>query len=298
MKLPQLRHDGPTPLWLQLKHALRDHITFQLAPGARIPSEAELCRYYGLSRMTVRQAITALVNEGLVGRQQGRGSFVLPTRLAIPPRKDAHFLDDGFEATDGLSVQVASVTLEPPPRWIRERLGMSEEERAHKLRMTLASDEDVLASRTIYIPEHVAPSLPAIELTEPVHRVLEDRFGLLPTSAEETMRLIRADQLRADMLRIEPGKPLILVERVVFLAGGEPVEYARTYYQAEHYRFEHKLVRPDGAEPADAALNERRHRVSETEGSLGLAADLHDTEIAGQTGVSAPVGRVRPMTGG
>jgi len=296
MKLPQLRHDGPTPLWLQLKHALRDHITFHLAPGARIPSEAELCRYYGLSRMTVRQAITALVNEGLVGRQQGRGSFVLPTRLAIPPSKDAHFLDDGFEAIDGLSVQVASVTLEPPPRWIRERLGMSDEERAHKLRMTLAGDDDVLASRTIYIPEHVAPSLPEIELAEPVHRILEDRFGLLPATAEETMRLIRADQLRAAMLRIEPGKPVILVERVVFLASGEPVEYARTYYQAERYRFEHKLVRPDAADAAENALNERRHRVGEMDSAHGLAVDLHDGEIAGHTGVSAATGRLRPST--
>lgn len=262
MKLPQLREDTPTPLWLQLKHALRDHITFQLAPGARIPSESELCRQYGLSRMTVRQAITALVNEGLVGRQQGRGSFVMPTRLAIPPSTGAHFLDDGFEAVGELSVKVVDVALEAPPRWIRERLSLGEEERAHKLRMTLSRAGEVLASRTIYIPEHIAPSLQEIELTEPVHRILEERFGLLPASAEETMRLIHADTLRAEMLRIEVDKPLILLERVVLLSGGEPAEYARTYYRAEHYRFEHKLTRPDDADAADATQNERRHRVS------------------------------------
>lgn len=244
MKLPPLRQDARAPLWLQLKHALRDHITFQLHPGARIPSEAELCRHYGLSRMTVRQSITALVNEGLVGRQQGRGSFVSPTRLAIPPRNDAHFLDDGFEAIDGLSVHVVDATAEPPPRWIRERLGLTEEERAHKVRITLASADDVLASRTSYIPEHIAPSLQEIELTEPLHRILEERFGLQPATAEETMRFIRADPVRAAILRIAPDDPLILVERVVLLSNGEPVEYARTYYQAERYRFEHKLVRP------------------------------------------------------
>lgn len=246
MKLPSLREDARTPLWLQLKHALRDHITFQLQPGVRIPSEAELCRQYGLARMTVRQAITALVDEGLVGRQQGRGSFVSPTRLAIPPAKDAHFLDDGFEATDGLSVQVVSAAISPPPRWIRERLGLSEDERAHKLRMTLASGDDVLASRTSYIPEHVAPSLQDLALTGPLHRILEERFGLEPFTAEETTRFIRADTLRAELLGIAPGHPLILVERVVLLENGEAVEYARTYYQAERYRFEHKLVRQSG----------------------------------------------------
>ncbi len=268
MNLPALRQDGPTPLWLQLKHALRDQITFHLAPGARIPSESELCKHYGLSRMTVRQAITALVNEGLLGRQQGRGTFVLSARLSIPPRAHVHFLDDGFEAGDGVSVRLDDTALEPPPRWIRERLGMGEAERAHKVRLNLveeASTDEVLASRTIYIPEHVAPSLQELELTTPVHRILEDSYDLMPSMAEETMRLIRADPLRAELLRIDPGKALILVERVVFLASGEPVEYARTYYRAERYRFEHKLVRPDTAEVGDQDLGERRHRVGEIE---------------------------------
>ncbi|KAA9005542.1 GntR family transcriptional regulator [Histidinibacterium aquaticum] len=261
LTLPPLRHETPTPLWLQLKHALRDHITFHLSPGARIPSESALCRYYGLSRMTVRQAITALVNEGLLGRHQGRGTFVMPSRMSIPPRSQAHFLDDGFEATDDLTMQIDETALEPPPRWIRERLGMGAIERAHKIRLNLAADADVLASRTMYIPEHVAPSLPALDLKTPVHRILEESYGLQPAMADETMRLIRADQLRADMLRTEPGKPLILVERVVFLAGGEPVEYARTYYQAERYRFEHKLVRPDAADAGEPEFGERRHLV-------------------------------------
>jgi GntR family transcriptional regulator len=268
MNLPALRQDTPTPLWLQLKHALRDLITFHLYPGARIPSESELCKHYGLSRMTVRQAITALVNEGLLGRQQGRGTFVLPTRLSIPPRANGHFLDDGFEASEGTTVRLDGTSLEPPPRWIRERLGMGPEERAHKVRLNLAeeaSDDEVLASRTIYIPEHVAPSLQELELTTPVHRILEDHYDLVPTMAEETMRLIRADPLRADLFRIEPGKALILVERVVFLANGEPVEYARTYYRAERYRFEHKLVRPETAEVGEHDLGERRHRVGEIE---------------------------------
>lgn len=266
MNLPALRQDAPTPLWLQLKHALRDQITFHLAPGSKIPSESELCRHYGLSRMTVRQAITALVNEGLLGRQQGRGTFVLPTRLTIPPRAHVHFLDDGFEAGEGMAVRVDDTALEPPPRWICERLGMGSGERAHKVRLNLfdeVSAAEVLASRTIYVPEHVAPSLRELELTVPMHRILEDHYSLVPAAAEETMRLIRADQLRAEMLKVEPGKALILVERVVFLDSGEPAEYARTYYLAERYRFEHKLVRPEPAEEGEQDLGERRHRVGE-----------------------------------
>ena len=247
MNLPQLRQDAQTPLWLQLKHVLRDHITFQLTPGARIPTEAELCRHYGLARMTVRQAVTALVKEGLVGRQQGRGTFVMPASLSTSPSEDAHFLDDGFEASSGLSVQVVDMRMETPPRWIRELLGLGDKELVHKVRMTLSRRDEILASRTNYVPEHVAPSLQEIELDEPIHRIIENRLGLMPTSAEETIRLIRADQLRAEMLKIAIDMPLILLERVVFLSDGEAAEYARTYYRAEHYRFEHKLVRSNTA---------------------------------------------------
>lgn len=278
LKLPPLREGAPTPLWLQLKHVLRDHITFQLSPGARVPSEAELCKHYGLSRMTVRQAITALVDEGLVGRQQGRGSFVLPTRLSIPPRDNAHFLDDGFEASEGMTVSAIGLGVEEPPRWIANRLGLADGGRAHKLRKTLLSVEnprDVLASRTIYVPEYLAPSLQETDISSPTYRILEEQFDLEPASAEETLRLIRADQLRADMLHIETGVPVILVERLVFLPSGEPLEYVRTYYQADRYRFENKLIRLQATDDAESMQNKRRHSVETSAAINGQAAELH-----------------------
>ena len=278
MNFPPLRQDAQTPLWLQLKHALRDMITFQLSPGSRIPSEAELCRRYGLSRMTVRQAITALVDEGLVGRQQGRGSFVLPTRLAIPPREGTHFLDDGFESVGDTKVVIESCTLEKPPRWISERLCLSQQDRAHKVRMTLRSGSDVLASRTIYVPEHIAPSLQEVEMKEPLHRILESRFGMKPDIGEETLRVIRADQMRAELLQVEPGHPLVLVERVVFLDNGEPGEYARTYYQADRYRFEHKLQRTAPNPGSNESQQRRRHLVGEAQPGLSLANEPGEYE--------------------
>src|ERR1700759_556684 len=95
-----LRPGASTPLWLQLKHAIRDMATFDLKPGARIPTEAELCEGYSLSRITVRQAIRALVDEGLLQRQQGRGTFVRAVRQAEPMANGAHFLASAFDAAD------------------------------------------------------------------------------------------------------------------------------------------------------------------------------------------------------
>ena len=94
------------------------------------------------------------------------------------------------------------------------------------------------------------------------------------------MRLISADQLRAGMLRIATGKAIILVERVVLLESGEPVVYARTYYQAERYRFEHKLVRPIPTDEKSSAVNERRYHVGDVQSAPGFIAEMHESEAA------------------
>ncbi len=120
---PIQRH-GSTPLWLQLKHALRDLITFDLRPGDQIPTEAQLCDAHSLSRVTVRQAITSLVDEGLLERRQGRGTFVLSPRLAESLGEQEHFLLNGFDAERPESVAVFSRETVPVPEWIAARLGL------------------------------------------------------------------------------------------------------------------------------------------------------------------------------
>ena len=110
-----------TPLWLQLKHALRDLVTFHLKNGDRVPSEAELCLSYRVSRVTVRQAITSLVDEGLLLRQQGRGTFVRSARITGPLAESPHLLLGGFDAAPPSQISVFSVEIVALPDWIAAR---------------------------------------------------------------------------------------------------------------------------------------------------------------------------------
>ncbi len=245
---PIQRH-GSTPLWLQLKHALRNLITFDLRPGEQIPTEAQLCDGYALSRVTVRQAITSLVDEGLLERRQGRGTFVVVPRLAESLGEHEHFLLSGFDAARADTVSVFSRETVPVPEWIAARLGLPLDGPVFKVRKLLTAGRERVAFRTSYIPVEVAPTLLDSDLEPPLSLTLERSFGIHLSSAEETIEFIVADAFRAEMLDVAEEHPIILMERFLTCADGRGVECSRTFYKADRFRFRHRLVNPDCRSP-------------------------------------------------
>jgi DNA-binding transcriptional regulator YhcF (GntR family) len=157
--LRPLRGGPVVPLWLQLKHALRDLATFDLAPGERIPTEAEIGAHYGLSRITVRQAVTSLVEEGLLHRQQGRGTFVRARRQDAPLSDPGHFLASAFDRAAGGEYSLHAAETVPCPDWVAERLGIRPGAPVHKLRRLLARAGERAAIRTSFVPASLAPEL-------------------------------------------------------------------------------------------------------------------------------------------
>jgi len=244
LRLPALRPAIGTPLWLQLKHALRDLATFDLRPGDRIPAEPELCSHYGLSRVTVRQAITALVDEGLLKKQQGRGTFVLAPRLAQQLVDTTHFLSSGFDAEPAEHITLYSAENIPAPDWLARKLGIAAGEDVFKIRKMLAlPDTGPIAYRTTFVTGALAPNLIQRDLSAPMHQVLENTYGLELASADEVIEFIVADDFRAGMLNIDREHPLVLVERILYLNSGQAVDCSRAYYRADRFRFEHRLQR-------------------------------------------------------
>jgi len=238
-----LRGGAAIPLWLQLKHALRDLVTFDLGPGDRIPTEAELGAHYGLSRITVRQAVTSLVDEGLLHRQQGRGTFVRLARRDAPLQNPGHFLSSAFDGGPPGAVRLHAAETVPAPSWVAARLGIVAGAAVHKLRRLLDRDGGPVAIRTSFVPAALAPDLLAADLRPPLHLVLETVFGLVAQEAQERMEVIRADAFRAGLLGIAGHEPLVLTERVAADAAGGAIECARTYYRADSFSFTRTLRR-------------------------------------------------------
>ena len=241
--LPPLRQSIGTPLWLQLKHTLRDLATFRLKAGDRIPSETELCDHYSMSRITVRQAITSLVDEGLLHKQQGRGTFVLAPRLAEHLADTDHFLTTGLDAAPPEQISVFSAELMVSPDWLSRKLGLVDGDDVYKVRKVLSPDSTPAAFRTTFVPVKLATDLLDQDLTGPIHVILEARYGLEAASADEVIEFIIADEFRAGMLGVSIEHPIILQERITYLQSGQAISCARTYYRADRFRFEHRLNR-------------------------------------------------------
>jgi GntR family transcriptional regulator len=240
-----IHRNGSTPLWLQLKHALRDMITFDIGAGDQIPTEAHLCDAYSLSRVTVRQAITSLVDEGLLERRQGRGTFVVSSRLAETLLEQEHFLLSGFDTADLDDITVWSVETVPVPEWIGAKLWLPADRSVFKIRKLLTADGDLVAFRTTYIPVAIAPRLLESDLRQPLVLTLERVVGIRLASVEETLEFIVADAFRAEMLRVAVNHPLILVERVSTCEQGHGVICSRSFYKADRFRFRRYLLRRD-----------------------------------------------------
>jgi GntR family transcriptional regulator len=240
--LRPLRGGAAAPLWLQLKHALRDLIAFDLRPGDRLPAEMAIAAHYGVSRVTVRQAVEALADEGLVLRRRGVGAFAAPPRLGAAEAGD--FLGGGYDAAP--ADQIALLLAEPAaaPDWIAARLQTPPAAPLWKLRTLWRPDGAAAATRTAFAPRRAAPDLPdGRDLRQPLHRILERDFGCAAETAEETIEHIGADAARAALLGVRPGASLMLVERLVRDRTGRPLMLSRTYFRADRFRFTRTLRR-------------------------------------------------------
>ncbi len=242
-RLRPLRGGRAVPLWLQLKHALRDLASFDLRPGDRIPTEAELGAHYGLSRITVRQAVTSLVEEGLLHRHQGRGTFVRARRPDAPLSDPGHFLATAFDRDPDADIRLHAAETVPCPDWVAERLGIVAGAPVHKLRRLLHRAGAPVAIRTSFVPAALAPDLLSAPLDEPTHLLLERVFGLPAQEAQERLEVIGADAWRAGLLGVPEHAPLVLTERVALDAAGRGLECARTYYRADAFSFTRTLRR-------------------------------------------------------
>ena len=235
-----LSKDSPVALWRQLKILLREKALTELTPGDRIPTEQELCDQFGVSRITVRQALSSLTKEGILARQRGRGTYVLPPRLAeqldpeiphadLPVHRIVLYSAERVSADRRLASKMFTVGQEP----------------LHKIRRVRLVDGEPISYITLYLPVRFFPDFTRTEL-DGAHfgRLLEYKSGLAAVRGEEVIEAILADRFRSELLHVPVGSPLLVVESTAFLLSGEVVEFSRAYHRADRSH----LIRGVGVE--------------------------------------------------
>ncbi|PWJ25443.1 GntR family transcriptional regulator [Branchiibius hedensis] len=236
-----LDRDGATPIYIQLAQVLRARIeNGEWQPGQRIPSENELNRMYGVSRMTARQVLAQLVNEDLLFRVQGKGTFVAHRKIST--RSPAYM---GIrEQLEGMGYAVQTKILKegivPADGRVAEALRLMPGEDVYEIRrIRLLPDDEPISIHTSYVPAALAPGLEAADLTSrQLCVVLESEHGLRMGHIDETLESTLPSPAAASELGIKRSTPLLLLSHQISDPGGKLFEYSRILFRGDKIRLQ------------------------------------------------------------
>jgi GntR family transcriptional regulator len=232
------------PLYYQLAGVLREQIlSGRFGTGDRIPTEAELVGEYGVSRITVRQALSSLEEEGLVRREVGRGTFVNEHRTFTGALKVEGSLDDLISI--GLFTSVKLLDLRTVKATPDEAAALKIEPgslltRCARLRYWHG---DPYCHIVVDLPHEIGRRLVRTDFKGSILRTLEDKLNIHIRDAQQTVRASLADASLARLLDTRIGAPLLSIDRLVMRDDGTPVEHVRTHYRSDIYSFQVHLAR-------------------------------------------------------
>lgn len=244
----------PEPLYHQLEVALRERIlSGEWPPGAQIPTEEQLGAMYGVSRVTIRNAVRNLVEAGFLERGQGRGTFVREPTLTAGERGLLSFSDE----MRALNLQPGSVLLEleklAAPEAVADRLELPRRAPVHRVRRLRTGDGRPIGLQTAHLPRARFPDLDqALHEGTSLYRVLRERYGVVPRHARETFSVARIEGRDAEQLGVRPGQCAFHVERVASDAHG-PFEYTVSLMRGDRYRIQWVLRHHEPAPEVEGA---------------------------------------------
>ncbi|MBR7741821.1 GntR family transcriptional regulator [Phycicoccus sp. BSK3Z-2] len=240
-----LERDSAVPLYQQLEEILVGKISAGVwAPGQRIPSENELNRTYGLSRMTVRGVLSKLTADGLLVRVPGKGTFVSSTKIsAVSPAYKG--IREQLEA-QGYDTSTELLYLEmtdPSPR-VREKLRLGAVDKVYAIVRLRKANGEPLSLHRSFIPAALAPALETHDVVgEQLCVVLEGHYGLPMKTVEESLEAVAVDTTEAKQLGLRRGDPALLLTDIISDRRGLAFEYSSIVFRGDtmQLKFDYQL---------------------------------------------------------
>ena len=241
MKLPYAVVDphSPVPLYHQIYLDMRQMIQQEvIPPGGMLPPELEICQAYNVGRQTIRQAIARLVDDNLVERFAGKGTFV---RSVQSLRQ--FFLDRSF------SQQMKEMGKIPQSRILNLERSLVSTDKVPALRnwkgaecMILErlrlGDHEPICHQTSTVLTQNCPGIMQEDFTRAsLYEVLASKYHLLINRIDHIVRAVAADEYRAELLNVNKDSPLLFVGTTAYYNEAELIEYSAAYYRADRFSY-------------------------------------------------------------
>ena len=230
-----------TPRYIQIHNQIKARIEAgEWQSEKRLPAERELAETFGVSRMTLRQAIQTLVDEGILERKVGSGTYVAEQKVAERALGMTSFTELMSATGRVAKTQTISYKMTSPSASEMEQLNLSENDEVLVMeRLRMGDNEPILLERAT-VPATLVHGFSRHDLTESLYHTLA-KAGTKPGRAEQTISASLANERLSELLQIKRGDAILSVRQVSFDQNDRPFEYVRSYYVGE--RFEFKLAR-------------------------------------------------------
>ncbi|SOC89849.1 transcriptional regulator, GntR family [Curtobacterium sp. 314Chir4.1] len=232
--------EGAEPKHQQLRRILLELATSRLAPGAAIPSERQLIAEYGVSRITVREALGQLVNEGYLERVRGKGTFVAHR----PVQSTLHLASftEEMRAMGHVPTTVVLVREERiPPKDTAAALRLDPDVPAFHVKRLRMADGAPVSIDDAWLVADAFPGLLDHDLSGSVYSIIATEYGTPIDRAQQTVAANPAADDVATLLGTKTGAPVLEFDRVSY-TGERPVEHTRSWYRSDRYRVQMEVT--------------------------------------------------------
>lgn len=241
-----IRNLDGVPLYVKIREVLREDIKKGvLKRGDKLPSEDELASRYSVSRMTVRQGITDLIDEGLLYRRHGIGTFVTHLHLERDHSKLTNFYE--VSKMDGVEIQerVLKIEVLPAKLKVAKALDLLEGDQIIFVKTIRFSEDVPITIHETYFPYKLfSPLMEDGLLSRPQDLwSMYERCGYKVKRAVQKLEARLADKNVASILEVDEGSPILYKERTIFAEDGTPIEFLYCYNRGDMYSLTVTLLR-------------------------------------------------------
>lgn len=236
---------SPAPLYAQIKAHLRERIldgTYK--PHDQMPSESEMIASFGVSRITVRQALNDLQNEGLIFRVHGKGTFVSSPKAFQDLGKLQGFGEAMRQMGHETYSRVLSLREVKPSPQVQEKLQLGKRDKVCELRRLRFLNREPISLDISYVSTELGARLAKEDLaTRDVFAIVENDFAIPLGHADVQIGSMVADENLASQLRVPDGSPVLFIERTTHTADGRPFDYEHLFYRGDAFTYKVRVER-------------------------------------------------------
>ena len=240
-----LNRKSGIPLYHQIQQRLLDQIeSGELKPGMPMPSIERIAQRMGVSQMTVRQAVRALCELGVIYSRQGKGTFISGIKLERDFRQVLSFTEESAARGARPSSKVLSFEMQVPSSAVKTALRLGPRESVYRLRRVRYGDSVPMGIECSSLPVRLCPGLlETFKPTSSLYAELAEQYGIQLMVTDEVIEVGKASAEEARLLEIAPKSPVFLFTRISYLENGVPAEYVNSIYPGSRYKVVNRLMR-------------------------------------------------------